>query len=197
MLTLRRIAPLFALGILACGQPEEANLPQNEALENAPEGIIYLDEDAPLPPDFVIQAATAAEQTALLNATNATRTKGTKCGVTTYAKATAFISNTKLITAANLHGEDMAKNNYFSHTGKNGSTPGSRITAAGYAWSSYGENIAAGRTTAADTVADWYKSEGHCKNFMNPGLTQIGFGKGYSATSTYKNYWVAVMAKPR
>ena len=32
---------------------------------------------------------------------------------------------------------------------------------------------------------------------MNPGFIHVGFGKGYSATSTYKNYWVADLAKGR
>lgn len=197
MLTLRRIAPLFALGLLACGQPEEANLPQNEALENAPEGIVFLDEDAPLPPDFQIQAVTAAEQTALLNATNAKRTVGTKCGATTYAKAAALTVNSLLGTAANKHAEDMAKYNYFSHTGRDGSSFSVRIDRTGYKWSTAGENISAGRSDPKATIDGWYASEGHCKNFMNPAFTQIGFGKGYNASSTYKTYWVAVMARPR
>jgi uncharacterized protein YkwD len=199
MLTLRRIAPLCVFGLLAaCGQPEgEQALPQNEALENAPQGIIVVDENTPLPPDFVIQTLTTAEQASMLSTVNATRTRGTSCGGTAYGAAPALKSNAKLINAAEGHGADMAKNNYFSHTGLDGSTPGTRITKAMYSWSAYGENIAAGRTTIADTVKDWYGSTGHCINFMSKTVTEAGFGKGYSATSTYKNYWVAVMAKPK
>lgn len=196
MFTLRRIAPLFAASLLACGQPaDEDTTPQNEALENAPEGIIYLDADAPLPPDFVIQALTSAEQTSMLNAVNATRTKGTKCGTTTYPAATALKLQTNLITAAEKHAADMAAKNYFDHKSLDGKTPGDRIKAAGYAWTAYGENIAAGYATVADTVKGWYASEGHCKNFMSKTVVDAGFGKGYNASSSYKTYWVAVMAK--
>jgi uncharacterized protein YkwD len=198
MLTLRRIAPLFAVGLLAaCGTPLEEALPQNEAQENAPQGIVFLDEDTPLPPDFVIQALTAAEQTTMLNAVNATRKVGAKCGTTSYGAATALKPNAKLVTAAENHAADMARYNYFSHTGRDGSNPGTRITRAAYSWSTYGENIAAGYATIADAVKGWYASEGHCKNFMNKNLVEAGFGKGYNSTSMWKTYWVAVLARPK
>lgn len=189
---------LAALGSLAaCGQPLDENLPQNEALPGAPEGIIFLDPDGTLPPGFEIQALSAADQTLMLNTVNATRTKGTTCGGVVKPKAPALASNAKLIQAAEAHAKDMADKNYFSHTGKDGSDPGIRITRTGYAWSTYGENIAAGYPTVADAVKGWYMSSGHCNNFMNSGVTQVGFGKATNASSTYKTYWVAVLAKPR
>ena len=46
-------------------------------------------------------------------------------------------------SAAYLHSEDMAVNNYFSHTSPNGTTFVQRIEAAGYTnWMALGENIA-------------------------------------------------------
>ena len=50
----------------------------------------------------------------------------------------------ELNTAAFDHSYDMASNNYFSHTGLNGSTFSERAIAAGYTGSPRGENIAAG-----------------------------------------------------
>lgn len=188
---------LFALAAGGCGQALEEGLPQNEALPNAPEGIVFLGEDDPLPPGYTIQALTAAEQTSMLAAVNATRTKGTSCGGVARPKAAALVSHTKLIQSAEAHAKDMADKNYFSHTGKDGSDPGVRIKRTGYDWSAYGENIAAGYATVADAVKGWYASTGHCNNFMNPGVTQVGFGKATNATSMYKTYWVAVLAKPR
>jgi uncharacterized protein YkwD len=184
-------------GLAACGQPLDEELPQNEALPGAPEGIIFLDPDGTLPPGFEIQALTATEQASMLSAVNATRTKGTSCGGVAKPKAAALISNAKLIQAAEAHAKDMADKNYFSHTGKDGSNPGVRITRTGYSWSTYGENIAAGYPTVADAVKGWYASSGHCSNFMNGAFTQVGFGKATNAASTYKTYWVAVLAKPR
>ena len=53
--------------------------------------------------------------------------------------------NVKLRCAARKHAKDMARRNYFSHdTLGSGMTASDRVTAAGYRWSTTGENIAAG-----------------------------------------------------
>jgi hypothetical protein len=39
-----------------------------------------------------------------------------------------------LTQAALVHSDDMVANNFFSHTGSDGSSAGQRATAAGYAW---------------------------------------------------------------
>lgn len=55
-------------------------------------------------------------------------------------------ANAALTAAALAHSNDMATNNFFSHTGSDGSSPGQRISRAGYSYYTYGENIAAGYT---------------------------------------------------
>jgi uncharacterized protein YkwD len=55
-------------------------------------------------------------------------------------------ANSALTSAAAVHSNDMADNNFFSHTGSDGSNPGQRISRAGYSYYTYGENIAAGYT---------------------------------------------------
>lgn len=62
----------------------------------------------------------------------------------------AFSPN--LIYAANEHCQWMVDNNTFSHTGAGGSTPEGRMTAAGYAWTSCGENLA--QTSIPSLTAD-------------------------------------------
>jgi hypothetical protein len=52
--------------------------------------------------------------------------------------------NTQLILAARLHSFDMNTAGYFAHDSLSGMTPGQRITAAGFTWTSWGESIAAG-----------------------------------------------------
>jgi uncharacterized protein YkwD len=110
-------------------------------------------------------------------------------------------SNTLLQQAAQGHGNDMAVNDYFSHTGLNGSTPSSRVNATGYAWSALGENIAAGYTTPEAVVTGWMNSSGHRANILNSNFQQIGVGYCYLATDTgsvnYRYYWVQVFARPR
>ena len=45
----------------------------------------------------------------------------------------------------------MHENNYFSHTGRNGSSPTTRASAVGYAYG-VGENIASGQISAFNVV---------------------------------------------
>ncbi|MBD2704257.1 CAP domain-containing protein [Spirosoma sp. BT702] len=142
-------------------------------------------------------AATSAQQTEILNRINAIRAKPCTCGGRSYPAVPALTLNNQLNTAADKHAVDMASKNYFSHMGRDGSDPGTRIKREGYAWSTYAENIAAGYTASAQVVDGWRASVGHCQNIMNPNLKHLGVGYGYSSSSTYKYYWVALFAKPK
>ncbi|HJU46085.1 MAG TPA: CAP domain-containing protein, partial [Chitinophagaceae bacterium] len=113
-------------------------------------------------------------RTLLLQLVNDVRGKGCNCGATAMPPVAAVTWNNRLEAAARAHAEDMSKNNYFSHTGLNGSTPGDRITAAGYEWQGYGENIAKGYPSEQAVVDAWIKSEGHCKNIMNGNFKEMG-----------------------
>ncbi|GAA3007684.1 hypothetical protein JCM13580A_57670 [Streptomyces drozdowiczii] len=84
--------------------------------------------------------------------------------------------NDQLTTAAQRHSEDMAANDYFSHSSQDGSGPGERITAAGYRWSTYGENIAKGQRTPADVMNSWMNSPGHRANILNCSFKELGVG---------------------
>jgi uncharacterized protein YkwD len=57
-----------------------------------------------------------------------------------------------LVTAARDHSEDMGLQGYFSHTSLDGRTVPDRITAAGYFYNTYGENIAGGQPTPEDVI---------------------------------------------
>ncbi|MEU2439704.1 CAP domain-containing protein [Streptomyces rubradiris] len=81
-----------------------------------------------------------------------------------------------LTKAAQEHSADMAAHQNMSHTGSDGSDPGLRITRAGYTWSSYGENVAYGYTTAEQVMAGWMASPGHRANILNCGFQEIGVG---------------------
>ena len=92
--------------------------------------------------------------------------------------------------AADHHSYQMAKNNYFSHTMLNGVTWSRNIVDHGYTLSTYkGENIAAGRASAADVFAQWRNSPSHNAIMLSATFTAIGIGRGYDASSTYDWYW--------
>lgn len=130
---------------------------------------------------FTVDSTVA--QASMLQLINDVRQKGCSCG-TTAMPAVGIVSwNTQLETAAQAHAADMSKNNYFSHTGLDGSTPGTRITAAGYTWRGYGENIAKGYTSEQAVMNAWLQSEGHCKNIMNANFKEVG-------VALVNGYWV-------
>jgi uncharacterized protein YkwD len=138
----------------------------------------------------------AATQNDLLAQVNARRATGVSCGGTWYPAAPALSLHSVLGKAAQAHATDMATSNYFSHTGLNGSSPGDRISAAGYHWRAWSENIAAGQATTTAVVNGWFGSTGHCQNFMSRTVTQVGFGMVQNPSSTYRIYWVANLAAP-
>jgi len=84
--------------------------------------------------------------------------------------------NAKLTKAAQAHSEDMAAHRTMSHTGSDGSSPGDRITAAGYSWSMYGENVAYGYSTPQSVMTAWMNSPGHRANILNCSFKEIGVG---------------------
>ncbi|TWV44580.1 CAP domain-containing protein [Streptomyces misionensis] len=84
--------------------------------------------------------------------------------------------NPKLTAAAQEHSADMAAHQNMSHTGSDGSDPGTRITRAGYGWSAYGENVAYGYASADEVMAGWMNSPGHRANILNCGFREIGVG---------------------
>ena len=95
--------------------------------------------------------------------------------------------NAQADAAAAGHSNDQAAYDTMSHTGSNGSTCGQRLTAAGVAWRTWGENVAAGQTSADQVVQAWLNSAGHRANILNPAFTGIGVGVTASADGTL--YW--------
>ena len=101
-----------------------------------------------------------------------------------------------LTRAAQSYAATMANKDFFSHTGKDGSTMDERIQKAGYNWknskvaSAVAENIAAGQISVREVMVSWRNSKGHYKNMMNPKLVHVGFGRSTNSKSDYKTYWV-------
>jgi uncharacterized protein YkwD len=94
--------------------------------------------------------------------------------------------DSRLDTAARLHAEDMAVNDYFDHTSQDGRTPTDRANDQGYE-GGVGENIAYGYPDAEAVMEGWMNSEGHRANILNCGYDAIGIG-AYDRDGTI--YWV-------
>jgi uncharacterized protein YkwD len=93
-------------------------------------------------------------------------------------------ANDALNAAALAHALDMSQNGFFSHTGADGSTVGTRTRAAGCNWSTVAENIAVGEPDAASAVLGWINSPGHRRNLLGNYAT---FGE-----ARVGELWVAV-----
>jgi uncharacterized protein YkwD len=132
----------------------------------------------------------------MLTLVNNTRAAPHDCGGKRYPATTPLAWDCQLENAAQGHSTSMADNDFFSHTGLDGSSPGDRITAAGYVWSAYGENIAAGYGDAQAAMDAWIASAGHCANLMNARFRQMGAAEASNGDSTYGIYWTQDFASP-
>ncbi|MBL1084010.1 CAP domain-containing protein [Streptomyces actinomycinicus] len=142
-------------------EPRRTTVPRTPAATTAP-------STAPAAPSTPKPTATASGVTArIVQLVNAERAK---------AQCRPLTVNPELTKAAQAHSADMSAHRNMSHTGSDGSSPGDRITGAGYTWSSYGENVAYGYTTAEQVMDAWMSSPGHRANILNCGFKEIGVG---------------------
>lgn len=131
----------------------------------------------------------------VLTAVNAARAK---------AGCAPLRMNPKLAAAAKSHARAMAEQNFFAHSGKDGSRLPGRIAGQGYDYQSAAENIAAGQDSPREVVQDWLQSSGHRKNIMDCQMSETGIALVYQADdrpirgsrTPLRYYWVQVFADP-
>jgi len=106
-----------------------------------------------------------------------------------------------LANAAQAHAENLAATATFSHEGPDGSTLAERVDRAGYLYRVIAENIAAGRRTAAETLAQWIDSEGHRRNLLLADVRQAGVGfvdaRAEGLDTPYQTYWTMLFGTRR
>lgn len=134
---------------------------------------------------------------AVLQRVNAARADGAVCGTQTLPPAVALQWNDTLFSAAARHALDMAARNYFSHDTPGGISFSQRLTTEGYVWRSAGENIAAGQTSVNSVMAAWLASEGHCRNIMNPGFTEVAVACVSQSGTAFATYWAMELGSRR
>jgi len=123
------------------------------------------------------------------NVANELRRQGYRCPLGNYypPNPVAMVFDCRLWQAAKGHSQDMADQNYFSHTALDGRSFWDRARAQGI--SANAENIAASCTTA-DCALDQFKlSDPHCNNLMQAGLKMFAVGVAYNGNSDWKFYW--------
>jgi len=119
-----------------------------------------------------------APATQILARVNAERAK---------AGCKAVVLDPRLTAAAAGHAQDMATNNYFSHTSRDGRTFVDRIKAQGYPVPR-SENIAAGQPTVTAVMDAWMASAGHRANILD--CSAVAMGAASANGGSYGIYWV-------
>ena len=104
--------------------------------------------------------------------------------------------NPQLTAAAQNHTTSMAFDDFFSHTGIDGSSVGDRVESQGYNFSFAAENLAAGQTSPQSVVEGWMNSPGHRENILSSNVREIGVGYYFLENDTgqvnYNHYWTQV-----
>ena len=93
----------------------------------------------------------------------------------------------RLAVAAQRHTKRMANADTLSHQLPGEPDPGARIRNAGYDWTAWGENIAAGFRTPRSVVRAWMNSPGHRRNILNCDFEHLGVGLASADDGT--RYW--------
>ena len=140
--------------------------------------------------------ARALVNSRVLELVNAARAQPRRCGAESFAAAAPLRRSAVLEQVALAYAQDMARFAYMDHTGRDGSSPQQRISAAGYDWVEAGENLARGVLGADEVVDGWLHSPGHCANLMRPGYTAMGVAFAVNPRDEAGIYWALEVARP-
>ena len=168
-----------------CAQLTDAGLTEVGVYRDA--RVLWIVMAAPFAPSVGVSREIAGQR--VLDLVNRARATPRYCGATRFNAARPVRWNNALAAASRQHSEDMARNDYFSHDGRDGSHPSQRVERAGYNYRHTAENIAAGQKSPEEAVSVWIKSPVHCVNLMNPVYTEMGAAYAVDDRSAMGVYW--------
>lgn len=111
------------------------------------------------------------------------------------ASLPALSLNALLSDVAQGHAADMACNNMISHGGSDGSTPYSRVTAAGYGGHFYEEIIYGGGGPEA-AIIWWMNDPIHRDAILRQKTTEMGIGYAYFSNGAYGDFITVEFGSP-
>lgn len=108
-----------------------------------------------------------------------------------------FTASPRLMQAAQIHADQMVTLGQLAHvlSGAKYPNPVDRLTAVGYQWQAWAENVAYGQASPASALSAWMNSSGHRANILDAGLTELG--TGYARDAEGRPYYVQVFGHPR
>jgi len=101
--------------------------------------------------------------------------------------------NTKLQMAAQMHSEDLAKNDRISHYGSDGSDVEFRVRKAGYSFNVVAENVGTGQQTVEEVIKGWQTSPTHNENLLIPDAKHMGIALVYKPDTEFRTFWTLVV----
>ncbi|WP_232824069.1 MULTISPECIES: CAP domain-containing protein [Paraliobacillus] len=151
---------------------KEQNIFTTEPEQATDEGIRTTPEETEQ--DEATNQSSSQFQTEVTNLTNKEREKN--------GLAKLEIDNA-VENVAQKKSEDMATNNYFSHTSPTYGSPFEMLQQFEVDYTTAAENIASGQKSPEEVVTGWMNSPGHRKNILNEKVTHIGVG--YAENGSY------------
>ncbi|MFD8787506.1 sigma-70 family RNA polymerase sigma factor [Kitasatospora sp. NPDC059599] len=139
----------------------------------------------PTPTRVVTAAPVPNQERQLVDLINAERAK---------AGCAPLRIDPRLHTAAQKHADDMATRGFFDHVNPDGVRADARITAAGYRWSQWGENLDRGTASPATVFTHWMDGGIHQSNMLDCGFKDIGVGLATSQAGI--PYWTQDLGAP-
>ena len=118
--------------------------------------------------------------------------------ITTLNNLCELTLDENLCRAAKIRSQEIVQS--FSHTRPDGRSCFTVFDDLNITAFAKGENIAAGYKSGSSTFNQWkednenYSGQGHRRNMLGD-FTKIGLAYTYEANSTYRYYWVMILAK--
>ncbi|MFE0698871.1 sigma-70 family RNA polymerase sigma factor [Streptomyces sp. NPDC058872] len=105
----------------------------------------------------------------------------------------ALRTDPRLVRAARDYARDMVARGYYGHSSPEGDFADARITAVGYEWSAWAENLARGVRDPSTVVEDWRDGAMHEENMLNCRYRDTGVA---SVPGPGGTIWVQKLAAP-
>lgn len=136
----------------------------------------------------VVSSSNVSDQELMIEAVNKIRATGCKCGSKYMIPVGKVQWNNELYKSAMEQAKEMHNFNFFAHYSVDGLNIGQRLEKVGYNWEVAGENLGEGQISFYEVLADWMKSESHCKMVMHPKVNEMAIAK-------FNKYWVQHFGK--
>jgi uncharacterized protein YkwD len=132
---------------------------------------------------------------AVLNAVNALRAQGQRCGARLWPAAPPLVWSASLGESAQRYAQELARRDRIDHVGEAASSLRARLRAVGYPMRTAGENLAGGPDNLDEALGQWLASPDHCENLMLSDFRELGLAC-VAGPGRFQRYWVMHLAAP-